>query len=576
MLLTKEINARIVISLLKQHGIKDVIASPGATNVALIGSIQNDPYFNIFSAVDERSAAYMACGLSEETGKPVVISCTGATASRNYLPGMTEAYYRKLPILAITSTQAVSKVGHHEAQVIDRSQIQNDVAKCSVTLPIVKDKDDEWECEVKVNKAILELSRNGGGPVHINLPTTYSSFEETSAKQYRVIRRFNKDSILPALKGKIGIFIGSHKSMSESEVEAIDTFCEKNNGVVFCDHTSGYNGKYHLLFSLVASQEMINKSLFIPDILIHIGEVSGDYPTISIGGNKVWRVSADGELRDKFRKLENVFEMTEIDFFRAYSTGTKKVVNTYYDQCKSYLDHLRTLVPDLPFSNIWVASKLAPQLPKNSVLHLGILNSLRSWNYFEVDKSVKCNSNVGGFGIDGIISSLLGASLADVNKPYYCVLGDLAFFYDMNTLGNRHINRKLRILVINNGKGTEFRQYNHHAASFKDSADKYIAAANHFGNKSENLIRNFSEDLGFKYLSASNKEEFNAIYADFLEPNNTERPIVFEVFTTSEEESKALRIMNNLEQDSNLKLKKAAKSLLSNNAKKFIKKTLNM
>lgn len=207
---------------------------------------------------------------------------------------------------------------------------------------------------------------------------------------------------------------------------------------------------------------------------------------------------------------------------------------------------------------------------------MGILNSLRSWNYFEVDKSVKCNSNVGGFGIDGIISSLLGASLADVNKPYYCVLGDLAFFYDMNTLGNRHINRKLRILVINNGKGTEFRQYNHHAASFKDSADKYIAAANHFGNKSENLIRNFSEDLGFKYLSASNKEEFNAIYADFLEPNNTERPIVFEVFTTSEEESKALRIMNNLEQDSNLKLKKAAKSLLSNNAKKFIKKTLNM
>ena len=92
-----ERNVQIVLSLFKQYGIKRVIASPGAINIPVVASMQQDQFFEMFSCVDERSAAYMACGLAEETSEPVVLSCTGATSSRNYMPGLTEAYYRKLP-----------------------------------------------------------------------------------------------------------------------------------------------------------------------------------------------------------------------------------------------------------------------------------------------------------------------------------------------------------------------------------------------------------------------------------------------------------------------------------------------
>ena len=95
---TAERNVQIIISLLKANGIKRVVASPGTTNMTFIGSIQQDPFFEIFSSVDERSAAYLACGMAAETNEPVVLSCTGATASRNYMPGLTEAFYRKLPV----------------------------------------------------------------------------------------------------------------------------------------------------------------------------------------------------------------------------------------------------------------------------------------------------------------------------------------------------------------------------------------------------------------------------------------------------------------------------------------------
>ena len=99
---TNERNHQILISLLKAHGIRYVVASPGTTNSVFVGSIQNDDYFKIYSAVDERSASYIANGLILKTGEPVIISCTGATAARNYLSGATEAYYSKLPLLVIT------------------------------------------------------------------------------------------------------------------------------------------------------------------------------------------------------------------------------------------------------------------------------------------------------------------------------------------------------------------------------------------------------------------------------------------------------------------------------------------
>lgn len=81
---TSEVNTQMLIYLLKRHQIRKVVASPGTTNICFTASLQQDDCFEIYSAVDERSAAYMACGLAAESGEPVALSCTGATASRNY------------------------------------------------------------------------------------------------------------------------------------------------------------------------------------------------------------------------------------------------------------------------------------------------------------------------------------------------------------------------------------------------------------------------------------------------------------------------------------------------------------
>ena len=574
---TNERNTQILISLLKQYGIKKIIASPGATNVSFVGSVMHDSYFEIYSCVDERSAAYMACGMAEESGEPVVLSCTGATASRNYLPGLTEAYYRKLPIIAVTSTQNHARIGNLVAQVIDRSTIQHDIAIYNFLAESVKDKESERSCVVKMNKA-LHIATVKSGPVHINLETTYSNdFSVEKLPDVAKINFYTKESKLPSIpKGKIGVFIGSHKPFIKEETDAIDAFCATHDAIVFCDHTSGYHGKYRFMAALLATQTFCDYEMLRLNLAIHLGEVSGDYATLTLIGkaHTIWRVNKDGEPRDSFGKLSAVFEMDEQDFFSYYNDNkSESLKNGFLNTCQQEYQKIYQAIPDeLPFSNIWIAYKTAPMIPQNSNLHLGILNSLRSWNLFDVHPNVKTNCNVGGFGIDGCLSSLIGASLASPDRLFYGIFGDLAFFYDMNALGNHHIGNNVRIMVINNGRGQEFRNYNHRAAMFREETDPYIAAAGHFGNQSPALLNHYAEDLGFKYLTASDKQEFENSLPTFIN-SQIDNPLIFEVFTSTEKENEALTIINHIKQlEGKAKLKEDFKSLLGDNGINVVNK----
>lgn len=567
---TTERNIQIVIALLKAHNIRRVVTSPGATDVSIVASLQHDLFFELYSSVDERSAAYMACGMAAESGEPVVLTCTGATSSRNYMPGLTEAFYRHLPVLAITCCRRNSNVGHYVDQVTDRSNLPNDIANISVYCQPVNSEDDEWDVSVKANKAILGLKWNGGGPCHINLATTYSmDFSIKEIPPVKVIRRYTMADELPEIpKGRIAIFVGCHVAWRDDLTQAVDDFCEKNNAVVFCDHTSNYKGKYRVLFPLISMQYEEKTKGAEVDLLVHIGYVSA----LKMKAKNVWRVNTDGEIRDTFKKLTAVFQMTELDFFTEYGKRGSSNVNTLVNDYLDYYHNLIGSIPELPFSNLWVAQQLSSQIPEKSVIHFGILNSLRSWNCFEIPVRVNSYCNTGGFGIDGGVSSLIGASQVNKDIIHFGVFGDLLFFYDMNSIGNRYVGANVRILVINNGLGQEFKNYTSNGSVLEDETDLFVAARGHFGNHSRKVIKAYSESLGFEYLKAESKEEFLKVYKHFLSPNISNRPVLFEVFTTTEDESEAYRLITTLSTKSKMMLK--GKQLLSSNELKGVEKGL--
>ena len=154
------------------------------------------------------------------------------------------------------------------------------------------------------------------------------------------------------------------------------------------------------------------------------------------------------------------------------------------------------------------------------------------------------------------------------------MVGDLACFYDLNSLGNRHVARNVRIMVVDNGVGTEFKNFNHKAAAFGEEADAYMAARGHFGNRSHELLCHYAEGLGFEYLCASSKEEFLAAVERFTTPEQAERPMFFEVFTDSQSESDALEAMYSLEVSATGAAKDAVKGILGDKGVAAVKKIL--
>lgn len=560
---TKEINTLVLISLLKEHNIKRIIASPGTTNISFVASVQSDPFFELYSAVDERAAAFMACGLAEETDEPVIITCTGATASRNYIPGLTEAYYRHLPVLAVTASQHVGRVGNYVAQVIDRSKQFPDMVKKSYSLPTVHSTEDKAWCITNINDALLELTHGVPGPVHINLHTTYSNdFTLKALPKYRVIRRV-KDNDFPSLPtGIIGIFVGAHSVFSEEETAAIDCFCANNNAIVICDQISNYRGKYRFLANLVNSQELDCGTRNF-ELIVYIGSIHGAY--LNYSGKESWRVNSDGVIRDPNRNLTYVFEMEEIDFFRHYANGKKG--NTIYDLCNNALQSAIGKIPELPFSNMWIAKETAALIPANSILHLAILNTLRVWNYFETQESVECYSNPGGYGIDGCLSSFIGSALTNPETQHYIIIGDLSFFYDLNAIFGS-VPNNVHIMVINNGVGTEFKNYNHRAAQFGNKADAFIAAKGHNGFRNKELLKKICYSFGITYLSAKSKDEYLKQRDSWL---NCTGSVVLEVFTNDDDESNALKMMNTLLIDTSF-TNKLKKSIIGRIARRLLRR----
>lgn len=572
-------NARIVLSLLKKHNIRHIVLSPGGSNIPIVQGVQQDPFFKCYSVVDERSAMYFAIGLYLQTGEIIATSCTSAQATRNYVPGLTEAFYKHVPILAITMSKHPKYLGQEYMQCPIQTSLPIDCVKKSYSLPYISNEHDRAQCVRTANEAILELTHHNTGPVQLNIEELDNETWQFNAKhslpdvraifRYQIEQKWN----LQLCSKKILIVIGEHRPFDEATFQAIEKFTESYDCVVYTDHTSNYAGKYSLNANIIVSN--MSSAYFMeevkPDILITFGGLTGDYGIYGklFAGESCafehWRISPDGDVVDTYGKLTKIFECTEKQFFSNITTE-KTSEHSYYKVWNDIFQNAKYDM-ELPFSNMYVAQQLHKELPANSILNLAILNSLRTWSCFPIDKSIRTFSNLAAFGIDGCMSTLLGESVNE-NNLCFLITGDLAFFYDMNALGIRHIRNNVRIILVNNDGGAEFKLG---SLESKTNVSNFISAAGHFKN-----ARGWAETCGFQYINAKNKDEFLHCKKVFL--STSEKPILLEIFTSAENEREANRkialsnaLYTNSEEKLN-KVKKVAKTIIGEEACKLIKK----
>ena len=181
-------NVRIVVALLKQYNIRHIVISPGGTNIPISQAVQDDPFFHCYSVPDERSAMYFAIGIYLQTGEIVATSCTSAQATRNYVPGLTEAFYKHAPILAITTSKLERYSYQDYMQAPDQCSLPKDSVKKTYDLPPVTDTNTRIQCINSAQAAILELMHHISGPVQLNLrinDAVQSNFSEEALPQLK-------------------------------------------------------------------------------------------------------------------------------------------------------------------------------------------------------------------------------------------------------------------------------------------------------------------------------------------------------------------------------------------------------
>lgn len=519
----------ITVELLKKHGIRHIVLNPGGTNISFVNAVQNDPFFTCYSVVDERSTIYFAIGLYLQTGEVIATSCTSAQATRNYVPGLTEAFYKHVPIVAITMEKHTRFVGQDYMQAPHQISLPDDCVKKSYELPFISDVHDEYHCIRLVNEAILMAEGPSQGPVQLCIPWVDFEISNVSPEVRKIDICGEEDCKNIELSNKrVLIVIGEHRPFAPSEKEAIEAFAENNNCAIYVNHLSNYQGKYVVQANLKFTHMPIDSFVkeYAPEVIISIGGQTGDYPLYLLLSKpevkaEHWRISEDGQIVDTYDKLTKVFKLSANTFFNSVK-GTCND-HSYYKKISALCAKSNVDI-DVPLSNAYVAQKLHDKLPKNSIMQFSILNSLRVWNLFELDPSIECYSNVGAFGIDGGLSTLIGQSVV-TDKLSYMIIGDLAFFYDMNSIGIRHIKNNVKIIMINNNGGVEFKQ---NTGDHKQ-VDKFTAAANHFKN-----AKGWAEACGFQYIDVKSKEDFdNNVNALISE---TDKSVFMEIFVTDNED----------------------------------------
>ena len=537
---TNLVNVQIVISLLKQHNVKRLVLSPGNRDVPLVHSVENDPDFQCFSIVDERSAAFFALGMAEASNESVGFVCTSSTASCNFTPAIEEASRKHLRLIALTADRENYYLYQFEDQKINQTDMYNPFTKCSADLPVVRNKMDKWLCERKVNEALLAVNDGIPGPVQINFQVDRTDvFLTRNLPVSRKITKFSRtmfENKLSLLKKeltdkKIMVIVGENYYGPVDFAKALEDFQKHYNAVVIADHFSNVSGEILFTAQLVETFTPEDFAHYAPDIVITFGGHMWSSLKYLLRNSDAqfshWRVSSDKIVRDGFKKLKYIFDV-DPTYFLEKICDQKVVENHYLNMWKRKAATI--VLPDLKFTNFSIISQVMAMLPENSVVHCSILNSARL-NAFSnyTAKNIKTYCNFGCDGIDGCMSSFLGQTYDHKDALSVLVIGDLSFLYDLNASFENFTSEK-RILLINNHAGSEF----HTAFGVKrfPHLNMHIAAGHN------NDLVEVIDTERFLYLSANCQSELDMVLPSFLK--KSDKPIILEAFTDANQDGEVL------------------------------------
>tara|TARA_R110000868_G_scaffold108031_7_gene295210 strand:- start:18680 stop:20341 length:1662 start_codon:yes stop_codon:yes gene_type:complete len=528
--------AQSIIQTCLGKGITTIVISPGSRNAPLTIGFSNNPAFKCYSIADERSAAFFALGIAQQTKQPVALVCTSGSALLNYYPAFAEAFYSQIPLIVISADRPQSKIDIGDGQTIRQENVFENHSVYNANLH----ESVSIENDQKINEAI-NCAIDKKGPVHINAP-----FEEPL---YETVSELSVESIVMASaketqtisiadwseyatiwnnspRKMVLVGVNDPNVVNETTVEAL---ANDSSVVVLTETTSNLHHSSFInnIDTIITPFSNEDFEEFRPDILVTFGGmiVSKRIKAFlrKYKPKHHWHIDS---LRayDTFGILTKHFKVDTNVFFDAFLPLTQSVASDYFEKSEA-LKLLRKQKSDLylskiPFSDFKVFEKVMPLLPKNSQLQISNSSAIRYAQLIDIDPTIEVYCNRGTSGIDGSTSTAIGAAVANEKQTTF-ITGDISFLYDSNALWNNYIPKNFKIILINNGGGGIFRILPGHEET---------PVFNTFFETSHCLTaEHLAKMYGFEYTVASDENSLVNSMMDLHIQN--EKPSILEIFT---------------------------------------------
>lgn len=548
--------AQLVLQQCVSNDIKKVVISPGSRNAPLTIGFVNHPKIKTFSIVDERSAAFFALGIAQQSLKPVAIVCTSGSALLNYYPAIAEAFYSKIPLIVISADRPKHLIDIGDGQTIRQENVFKNHILFSTNLiehesSINKNNDD-------IQKAI-KIAIEQRGPVHINVPfdePLYETIDNLYNFDFKIEKQkiqYLKNSLLNeeplevndlqkfadiwnASSKKI-VLLGSNypDKMLQTQLSHI----VKDPSVLVLTET--ISNVYHDRFincidQLISPLDTDEFQELQPDILLTFGGMIVSKKIKLFLRNYQpkhhWHIDKLNA-PDTFQCLDHHFEVSPQLFFSQFFFLTKNKDSEYQ---KKWIEikRLRNInhqifLNKVNFTDLKVFEIVLQSLPDKTHLQLSNSSVVRYSQLFDLNKSIQVFCNRGTSGIDGSTSTAIGAAYFHKGQTVF-ITGDISFFYDSNALWNQYINNNFRIILINNSGGGIFRFLPGPKSS---NALDYFETPHHLNAKP------LCELFGFEYQVADTENSLKKQIIDFY--SKSEKPKLLEIFTPSKTNDKALK-----------------------------------
>ncbi|MDE7437163.1 MAG: 2-succinyl-5-enolpyruvyl-6-hydroxy-3-cyclohexene-1-carboxylic-acid synthase [Muribaculaceae bacterium] len=535
---------RILFDILLAKGVKDIVLSPGSRNAPLLIGADCRP-FRQRIITDERTAAFVACGLSLVSKKPIALVCTSGTALYDYSPAIAEAFYQHLPLIVITADRPLEWIDQDDSQTLHQPGALSMITKGSFDIPVQNPNrpEEKWYVNRIINEACNLAVSGRPGPVHINIrldnPLSGTiPYAPESVSDLRIVEYIDNLNLPPhlykelaqELEGKRIMVTAGFMQPDDSLNRALTGFSKLPNVTLFCETISNLhlnNDVYKIDTVLTEMDNGEESSLesFRPDVVISIGGalVSRKLKTFLRNNppSEHWTLGDTSPSADCFMSLTRHIEVRPDKFFKGITRFlSKNPVKTSAADYKSLWANMRKaagisaqnfIENNSQWSELRAFSNMLANLPSSFNLFLSNGTTVRYAQLFTDNIPHSSFACRGVSGIDGTTATAAGCAMAYAG-PTLLITGDMSMAYDTGILGLSSIPDNFKIIVINNQGGGIFR--------FIPSTRDIPEREKLFCAKPNLPLEKLADAYGWNYVTVESEKELEENFIPFLANRN--------------------------------------------------------